>query len=234
MGVERALQSSGSWPSSRLGVRASRIAGTTIVIYCRGRQPPLSHAGTAGAWQLAVTARDERNQESWSGRRDSNPRHSAWEADTLPAELLPLGSRSTGASAWRPSAFYWRPRRGTTLGERADSWALLPGSCATSPRGARLSVARGFLNVTIHGVACSVGPPHRSLRGHVIDIARLVGGDPILGPIGPRDATATHREPGHGLRSASHVQALTGGGWVAAHRGQRADIRAGRHRVRLR
>ena len=27
----------------------------------------------------------------WSGRRDSNPRHSAWEADTLPAELLPLG-----------------------------------------------------------------------------------------------------------------------------------------------
>ena len=27
--------------------------------------------------------------ESWSGRRDSNPRHSAWEADTLPTELLP-------------------------------------------------------------------------------------------------------------------------------------------------
>ncbi len=30
-------------------------------------------------------------RERWSGRRDSNPRHSAWEADTLPAELLPLG-----------------------------------------------------------------------------------------------------------------------------------------------
>ena len=28
---------------------------------------------------------------SWSGRRDSNPRHSAWEADTLPTELLPPG-----------------------------------------------------------------------------------------------------------------------------------------------
>ena len=28
---------------------------------------------------------------TWSGRRDSNPRHSAWEADTLPTELLPLG-----------------------------------------------------------------------------------------------------------------------------------------------
>jgi len=35
----------------------------------------------------------------WSGRRDSNPRHSAWEADTLPAELLPLGVRSCTASA---------------------------------------------------------------------------------------------------------------------------------------
>ena len=28
--------------------------------------------------------------EKWSGRRGSNPRHSAWEADTLPTELLPL------------------------------------------------------------------------------------------------------------------------------------------------
>ena len=27
---------------------------------------------------------------NWSGRRDSNPRPSAWEADALPAELLPL------------------------------------------------------------------------------------------------------------------------------------------------
>ena len=33
------------------------------------------------------------SQRNWSGRRDSNPRHSAWEADTLPAELLPLGRR---------------------------------------------------------------------------------------------------------------------------------------------
>src|SRR5580692_3758406 len=32
--------------------------------------------------------------KSWSGRRDSNPRPSAWEADTLPTELLP--PRTTG------------------------------------------------------------------------------------------------------------------------------------------
>jgi hypothetical protein len=28
-------------------------------------------------------------RRAWSGRRDSNPRHSAWEADALPTELLP-------------------------------------------------------------------------------------------------------------------------------------------------
>ena len=27
--------------------------------------------------------------KKWSGRRDSDPRHPAWEADTLPTELRP-------------------------------------------------------------------------------------------------------------------------------------------------
>jgi hypothetical protein len=35
-----------------------------------------------------------RHPESWSGRRDSNPRHSAWKADAPPTELLPLEMRS--------------------------------------------------------------------------------------------------------------------------------------------
>ena len=30
------------------------------------------------------------NPYGWSGRRDSNSRHSAWKADALPTELLPL------------------------------------------------------------------------------------------------------------------------------------------------
>jgi hypothetical protein len=38
-----------------------------------------------------ATGTEDSNQGVWSGRRDSNPRHSAWEADTLPTELLPLG-----------------------------------------------------------------------------------------------------------------------------------------------
>ena len=41
--------------------------------------------------QVGLETRDR-----WSGRRGSNPRHSAWEADTLPTELRPLaiGGRS--------------------------------------------------------------------------------------------------------------------------------------------
>jgi hypothetical protein len=29
----------------------------------------------------------------WSGKRGSNPRHSAWKADALPTELLPPGAK---------------------------------------------------------------------------------------------------------------------------------------------
>ena len=34
----------------------------------------------------------------WSGKRDSNPRPSAWEADALPTELFPLDDHSMIAS----------------------------------------------------------------------------------------------------------------------------------------
>jgi hypothetical protein len=34
-------------------------------------------------------------KKSWSGKRDSNPRPLAWEANALPTELLPLIANST-------------------------------------------------------------------------------------------------------------------------------------------
>ena len=42
-----------------------------------------------------------------SGKRDSNPRLSAWEADTLPTELLPLKfyiPKDPRLSVWDPPA----------------------------------------------------------------------------------------------------------------------------------
>ena len=51
-----------------------------------------------------------RDSVVWSGRRDSNPRHSAWEADTLPAELLPLEeAAAVGPPLGRSLA--WMPAR---------------------------------------------------------------------------------------------------------------------------
>ena len=51
-----------------------------------------SSRGTEGRARGGICASEALDRcVGWSGRRDSNPRHSAWEADTLPAELLPLG-----------------------------------------------------------------------------------------------------------------------------------------------
>ena len=38
-------------------------------------------------------------RRDWSGQRDSNPRHQAWEACTLPTELCPLDGSSRGKSS---------------------------------------------------------------------------------------------------------------------------------------
>jgi len=38
---------------------------------------------------VAVGVADRHATTLWSGRRDSNPRHTAWKAVALPAELLP-------------------------------------------------------------------------------------------------------------------------------------------------
>ena len=37
-----------------------------------------------------------RSEHNWSGRRGSNPRPSAWQADALPTELLPLDGHFGG------------------------------------------------------------------------------------------------------------------------------------------
>jgi hypothetical protein len=43
------------------------------------------------------------SQIIWSGRRDSNSRHSAWKAEALPTELLPPGFQLPGQIAQQPS-----------------------------------------------------------------------------------------------------------------------------------
>ena len=43
-----------------------------------------------------------------SGRRGSNPRHSAWKAEALPTELLPLWRLPADSGAGRPP--WWVPR----------------------------------------------------------------------------------------------------------------------------
>src|SRR6185295_14628001 len=51
-------------------------------------RPESRKAAGCGSTRRAGTAARERKTK-WSGQRDSNPRHQAWEACTLPAELCP-------------------------------------------------------------------------------------------------------------------------------------------------
>ncbi len=51
----------------------------------RRRIPSISEAGA----KPAPGFEPEPSNRTWSGRRDSNPRPSAWKADALPTELLP-------------------------------------------------------------------------------------------------------------------------------------------------
>src|SRR5487761_1530370 len=60
---------------------------------------PCAH-GSRGARRPLLIELQVLNSESppvrgWSGRRDSNPRPFAWEANALPAELLPHGADLT-------------------------------------------------------------------------------------------------------------------------------------------
>ena len=91
------------WP---LLVEASREHEATLIVVdsvahaIPGTDPPASGPSCLSGREVRCPSRPTAVQVvgeftltsgEWSGRRGSNPRHSAWEADTLPTELLPLG-----------------------------------------------------------------------------------------------------------------------------------------------
>src|SRR5688500_10166023 len=95
----------------------------------------------------------------WSGRRDSNPRHPAWKAGTLPAELHPpFGSTPTrplpdggegrirtfearGASDLQSDAF---GRFATSPGIAGNHPRISPFSTGFSDAARRLELAKGI------------------------------------------------------------------------------------------
>jgi dCMP deaminase len=84
---------------AQAGVRAHRLPAR--VAPPRPRLPRAYEAlqarfegGVTNAWSSTTPTPTGRcaTGGSWSGRRDSNPRHTAWKAVALPAELLPPAS----------------------------------------------------------------------------------------------------------------------------------------------
>ncbi len=112
----------------------------------------------------------------WSGRRGSNPRHSAWEADTLPTELLPLGR----------TPFYRAPAPATTPhadSEISRAWCPRASMVANWGLRAALGCLRFF-------------PPGRRLvvRRTAQDVAQRVTTRVVApGTVAVADATGPHR-----------------------------------------
>ena len=85
-GVSRCRVLAGVIPRPVRGWRPRALTVMPRVERDRRRRPAAEEARHA----TIVPARARRNG-GWSGRRGSNPRHAAWKAAALPAELLPLG-----------------------------------------------------------------------------------------------------------------------------------------------
>ena len=77
--------------------------------------------------------------KDWSGQRGSNPRHPAWEADALPAELCPRGRPKYSESARTPATRGARSRPRATI-SRAGGGD--PRAAATSTRVAAAGSSR--------------------------------------------------------------------------------------------
>src|SRR4029077_7513891 len=93
------FRSSHSPPARRVRVDTRTRAPTSIRrVRVATRRNALNTRVDADVFPFACRPRDSRrvretrHRNDWSGRRDSNPRQPAWEAGTLPTELLPLGS----------------------------------------------------------------------------------------------------------------------------------------------
>ena len=104
--------SASSATSSRL---VARLAVSPWACCWQRTEAPAENV-TPERWAQRVVRRrrpgDQRKAVGWSGRRGSNSRHSPWEGDALPTELLPPGSggnssaASSGPSEVAPSPWF--------------------------------------------------------------------------------------------------------------------------------
>ena len=107
-----------------------------------GRSPgrtPLTLLSVTNPLASIRRQRTEHHGEDWSGRRDSNPRHLAWEASTLPTELLPLSRPilAPGSSATCGTRLTrGMPRTSSHTADRSSRPAARPTAGATLPAAA--------------------------------------------------------------------------------------------------
>ena len=107
------------WPSPRTRLAGGAWSGVGVghAARCQGtvEPPPGLEPGTPSLPWKCSTAELRRRYGRESGRRDSNPRPSAWKADALPTELLPRGGSPKRTVLWAGKDSNLRTRMRTDL-----------------------------------------------------------------------------------------------------------------------
>jgi hypothetical protein len=104
-GTGRGRRISAPRPSSLIEIS---LLSRPLSAFCQrtaDRGPPFRGSGKSEIPEKASCSQDltgSPREEDWSGQRGSNPRHPAWEADALPAELCPRDRPKYNESARTP------------------------------------------------------------------------------------------------------------------------------------
>jgi histone H1-like nucleoprotein HC2 len=157
----------------------------------------------------ALTARTCRDRTpahvscEWSGRRGSNPRHSAWKADALPTELLPRVSQSTRRRRPGAVACVAADRAATTRAAKCDGNRGVQARQKTASK----STTSTYVSYGMCITRCIYAPPY-SLTAH--RIGRL-----FMATAKARKATSSPRKRA-GTAAASTDMAVPGAAVAAA------------------
>jgi hypothetical protein len=137
------------WSGTPGGIRTPDLEIRSLPLYPTELRAHIHDAARARGHTLPAAS----NHCQWSGRRVSNPQHSAWKADTLPIELRPRWSGRPDSNRRHPA-----PKAGALPGcatARTDRYRPPPGWAAHNSIGRRQGRGKQPRKRFVHSVASS-------------------------------------------------------------------------------
>ena len=168
---------------ARRGRRARALRRSASECRCRSIVGPGLGCGGGGACGRAgeplryFKGAPPAAEERWSGQRDSNPRHQAWEACTLPTELCPHG-RSVVAAIIPPSRRSQYPGAIRPIADRRRAPACIFPLARLYSRAVRQQRSRhADLRIPVRRLRYAAGTHPQARRGRPADLRGLPEAD---------------------------------------------------------